>query len=150
MVCTDRIFAFTFLNANFCFLLPTGNFLAADADGVSCVAPSAAVRYGVANSMLIFLLANSAAGHTAVNLTVVDNAYQYTDREISVASNSTILVAIDISASGRWYDFSVYSTAAALSGGSGATAAHACFFRRFMGRMENGEDSTSDPAMGGE
>jgi hypothetical protein len=48
-----------------------------------------------------------------------------------------------MAAVGHWYDFSV-TAAAAGSGGGAAPVVHE---RRFMGRMETGVDTISDPAM---
>lgn len=49
-------------------------------------------------------------------------------------------VAVDVRASAHWYDLSVELRAA-----GNATAV--AMYRRFMGRMETGETTTSDPAM---
>ena len=66
---------------------------------------------------------------------VVDNAYGLPQGRVSVPAGQTTspVVSVDVSASGNWYDVSVSSGDR--------------FHRRFMGKMETGETTTTDPAM---
>jgi len=65
------------------------------------------------------------------DLTLTDNAYNQTYADFG----NYDYYAIDLTESGRWYDLTLGSKT------------DPGFKRRFMGRIENGEDSTSDPAM---
>jgi phospholipase C len=72
-----------------------------------------------------------------LHYTFTDNAYfgGQNWRGVLNAQGNTQL-QLDINSSGRWYDFSL------------SCAEFAGFNQRFAGRMENGEDSISDPRMG--
>jgi len=90
-------------------------------------------RYDVAQNSLYLKLSNS--GNAAVTFEVTAHAYfkggpwhHVVDAQAGVEPHW------NLSAAGGWYDFSV-STADG-------------FMRRFAGRLETGEDSVSDPAMG--
>ena len=63
---------------------------------------------------------------------VVDNAYGAAPTTLPSGSALTISVA----ASGHWYDITATCSSASSS-----------FSRRFMGKMENGKETTTDPAM---
>ncbi|MGO4327606.1 phosphocholine-specific phospholipase C [Cupriavidus sp. 2TAF22] len=69
--------------------------------------------------------------------TVTANAYQPDTRRVEVPARSRRELAWPARASGGWYDFTV--SAADLPG----------FARRCAGRLETGQPSVSDPAMGG-
>jgi len=68
--------------------------------------------------------------------TVIDNAYDAPPIERRLAAGETVRVPIDLTASERWYDLSVFVDGAQL------------FERRYAGRVETGEWGTSDPALG--
>ena len=76
-------------------------------------------------------------GAQPVKVTVVANAYRLRHHDhqtsIVVAPHRTIERRWSLAFSGGWYDFTVTADA---------------FERRFAGRMETGQDSVSDPAMG--
>jgi phospholipase C len=76
--------------------------------------------------------------HSA-KIVVTDNAYEIGGPWIVIlnSENPTQALSFDISSSGRWYDFTVERFEGTLPTWS----------QRFMGRMENGQDSISDPAM---
>jgi phospholipase C len=70
-----------------------------------------------------------------VDFTVADNIYQSgRPLTVSVGPDETATLFWPVRKSGNWYDFSV-------------TAENA-FERRFAGRMEDGKDGITDPAMG--
>ena len=72
----------------------------------------------------------------AVRLTFTDMAYGTAPVIKTLAAGQSIEVCFDLSASFRWYDF--------MLGADGSPV----FSRRFAGRVETGEDSQSDPAIG--
>jgi hypothetical protein len=80
----------------------------------------------------------------ATTIVIEDQAYGLFEgrKTATLAPNSAQDLRISVSKSARWYDFTV---AASETEDSLDTS---CFYRRFMGHMENGKDSTSDPAMG--
>jgi phospholipase C len=97
-----------------------------------------ALRYDGAGGRVV-LSATATASACAVS--VVDNAYGLLGggpRALDAATGTGLAVAT--AASGHWYDFTVTTT------GCGDAAGDA-FARRFMGRMETGRDTTTDPAM---
>ena len=76
-------------------------------------------------------------GRAACDFTIVANAYRSaTPRVLRLRGGGHEDLRVDLADSGRWYDFTVTCGAA---GG---------FLRRFAGRIENGQPSFSDPAMG--
>lgn len=94
------------------------------------------LRYDPANLQVVLLLAAgpgaAAAPPLAVNFTVTDNAYGGGVSAVS-AGDQPVPLSVDVRASSGWYDLSV--------AGAGGEA------WRFMGRLETGGLSSSDPAM---
>lgn len=87
----------------------------------------------VSPAAVIVNLANDGASAVAFN--VSDNVYGVGGVTGSLAAGASKALPFDMSSVGNWYDF----TAALGSAGD--------FARRFMGRMETGKDTISDPAM---
>ncbi|GAC1620188.1 MAG: phospholipase C, phosphocholine-specific [Nevskia sp.] len=100
--------------------------------------PAAAVpevRVRGEEGRLVIGLSN--AGRSPCEFSIAANAYRNpAPRVVAVAGGERLDLRYDLKASGRWYDFTV--TCAARDG----------FLRRFAGRLENGQPSFSDPAMG--
>jgi hypothetical protein len=73
----------------------------------------------------------------SVDFKVEDNAYGILSapQTVSVASDESKDLTFSTSSTGNWYDFTV-----SVSGDCAVS-------RRFMGRMETGKDTISDPAM---
>jgi phospholipase C len=93
------------------------------------------VAYAGQGQLLRLTLRNGAEGPR----TFVVTARAYADAtptRVEVARHSRETVELDVSASGRWYDYEI------------RVDADADFLRRVAGRIENGEPSVSDPAMG--
>jgi phospholipase C len=77
-------------------------------------------------------------GAAPCTFVVTANAYFPGDREtVKVQPGRAHELRRRLRHSGRWYDFSIE-----VAGAAG-------FLRRFAGRIENGRDSLSDPALGG-
>ena len=76
---------------------------------------------------------DATASTVPLNFSIVDNAYGAAPTFRVVSGGFTATVNVDVSSSGRWYDLTV-SVGASLE-------------RRFMGRIENGTESITDPAM---
>jgi phospholipase C len=93
------------------------------------------VTYDVSASPAAVVVNIANDGAAAVAYNVSDNVYGVTGAVGSIAAGAAKALSFDMSAVGFWYDFS------ASVGPAGA------FTRRFMGRMETGEDTISDPAM---
>ena len=75
--------------------------------------------------------------------TFVMTAQAYRDpaaRRVTVEAGRTETLRLDLRDSGRWYDYTLRT--------EGDKAVERAFLRRFAGRVENGEASFSDPAMG--
>lgn len=76
------------------------------------------------------------AGSASRRFVITPRAYTTDVVTLEVARGSTKSASFDVSGSGRWYDFAV------------TVQDDADFLRRLAGRIENGEPSVSDPAMG--
>jgi phospholipase C len=118
--------------------------------GSQCSALSASLSYLPAEGSVTVVLTNSATSD--VDVTLVDNAYALFDAaNVVVPAGSSKSFTVSTDASENWYDITVSATAdaadATLSKNSNGVYSSDCFHRRFMGHMENGRDSTSDPAM---
>ena len=102
----------------------------------ACFGASSFVSYDVEGGNVLINLANS-DGLGAITFNIVDNAYALIGaKEVSINVAESTFLKINTTPSGNWYDFSV-----SVKGGN-------CYTRRFMGRMETGVDTISDPAMG--
>ena len=89
-------------------------------------------RYGDGDELELFI-ANSRPGAVEV---VIEDAYrQRTDRR-TIAGGRTVRRVADVSRDNGWYDLTVTLLGSALR-------------RQLAGHVENGEESTSDPLMGG-
>ncbi|MEO7991932.1 MAG: phospholipase domain-containing protein [Chryseolinea sp.] len=76
-------------------------------------------------------------GESAVVAEIKDNSYNQKAQTLHVAARKSSQTVIDLLSSHGWYDTSVF-----IQNGNG-------FESRFAGRIENGKDSITDPAMGG-
>ena len=113
---------------------------AGDAAQASAAGLSASLTYDEAAGNVVLQLA---AGAAAATFTVSDNAYGLNAGSpwtVPVPGNGRVSfpVAVCAAAVGCWYDVSVSESPAMAASG---------FQRRFMGRMETGVDTISDPAM---
>jgi phospholipase C len=87
------------------------------------------------NKRQIRLSINNSSGKP-IEVYVKDNSYGQPIIKRMVAAKSTAVLILPVDKSGGWYDFSVLQ------------ANNKAFERRYAGRVENGKDSISDPAMG--
>jgi phospholipase C len=113
-----------------------GDVSAVEASGVSCAAPQVYVAYDRIHSALVFVMQNTIESYVAITLTVVDNAYNLTAPfEVTMSGGgSSREISLDISGSGRWYDFSVYvREASETTNQSTLVVSSACYHRRFAG-----------------
>lgn len=102
-------------------------------------APEVQLRHDAATGELRISLINS--GTADCRFTLSANAYRDpAPQRITVAGGRTELLRLDLGDSGRWYDYTVRIDS--------ERPAETAFLRRFAGRVENGEASFSDPAMG--
>jgi phospholipase C len=99
-----------------------------------CSSFSATLSYSPKTSQVIISLTSSLSSSTLFNIS--DNAYGFASSSVSVTVDYSQSVTYDVSSSGNWYDFTLV-----------IDSQPSCFRRRFMGRMETGLDSISDPAM---
>ena len=113
---------------------------AGDAAQASAADLACAMTYDAAGGNVVLQLA--AGTSAAATFTVSDNAYGLVGSPwtVPVPAGGTVAfpVAVCGAAVGCWYDLSVSEAPAMAASG---------FQRRFMGRMETGADSISDPAM---
>lgn len=92
---------------------------------------------GVLNGTVAFMLANTqdARSHT---FEIHDNAYRSDTTTHLVPAGGSASIRLDLKRSHGWYDFTV------------RIAGNSEYIRRYAGRVETGNWSYSDPAMGGE
>lgn len=113
---------------------PNG-FVRTWAGTASASTPSVALSYDVGAHSVVVTVSNP--GPASAIVTITDNVYSVGGPwTLTVPSQQVATQAINVGGVGNWYDLS------ATWGGV------ADFSRRFMGRMETGETTTSDPAMG--
>lgn len=84
---------------------------------------------------------------------IMDNAYGNEYQSLAVKAGASATFDIDVSASSNWYDLTIGVGDDVTDRGDGSglrpsMGAKADVARRYMGRLENGRDGTSDPAMG--
>jgi phospholipase C len=105
--------------------------------GVGVVPVSVSLAYHVAASAVKLQLHNLNIP-IAIEFEISDMAYNTAGlpKRVSLNPGQHVTIPVDVSNSGNWYDLQVTLVSDALS-----------FQRRFMGRMETGADSISDPAM---
>ena len=97
--------------------------------------PEISVSYSPASELVSITLAN--AGAVGCVFTITPNAYSSAaPLTVNVSARGQSKIDIAVHDSGRWYDFNVTV--------SGAPE----YMRRIAGRVENGQPSVSDPAMG--
>jgi phospholipase C len=98
--------------------------------------PDVIVTADAVNKTLVVKLSNS--GPVAATFTLVANQY-YPSAPVlrNVVARSWVELRLPLNDSAGWYDFSV------------KVNGQADYSRRFAGRLESGEHSVSDPAMGG-
>ena len=122
---------------------------------------AASLVYAPQTRQVTVVLANSLSASQPLTFTITDNAYGILPQPLRVVvpGGSTVIQrSVDVSGSGNWYDLSVTvaasttpTTSSSLSSSSSSSSSGGsvkfAFLRRFMGRMETGVDSISDPAM---
>jgi phospholipase C len=97
--------------------------------------PEIRISYDIANNRVIARLENT--GGVACEFSAKANAYvSPVPSTTTVAPNERAVMEWAVGDYGNWYDLTI--NVPALAG----------FHRRFAGRIENGRDLTSDPAMG--
>ena len=75
--------------------------------------------------------------NTAVEVLIKDEVYMANSKTIKVAANSKKIVTLNLQKSKGWYDFVI------------AVAGRPNFLKHYAGHVETGEESISDPFMGG-
>jgi len=99
--------------------------------------PEIVVRYDAASASVVKVTFNN-TGAVACRFVVTANAYRKDGPwTFTVEANAIVENKWDVGSSGNWYDFSVVVDD---FGG---------FERKLMGRVENGQDLITDPAMAG-
>ncbi|MGY8527444.1 phosphocholine-specific phospholipase C [Paracidovorax citrulli] len=103
--------------------------------GATLAAPEIRVCYDIANGDVYAELLNP--GAAACRFTIEPVAYRNDGPwQVDVAPNSTVSQHWALRDSGQWYDFAV------------TCSSDPSFYRRFAGRVETGQHTVSDPAMG--
>lgn len=105
---------------------------------VSTAPLEATLEYGIDNREVTIVAVSSAKIDCDFN--IVDNAYEQIKPSVitTTSKQPSAKLSVSVSKSGNWYDLSISSSCITPS----------TYQRRFMGRMETGETTTSDPAMG--
>ncbi|WP_342051583.1 MULTISPECIES: phosphocholine-specific phospholipase C [unclassified Cupriavidus] len=100
----------------------------------SAVAPEIRVCYDTNGDVYVDL---KNGGKAAGNFTITPLAYRKdAPVQVAVAAGAVVTRQWSLADSGHWYDFAV------------TCDSDSAFYRRFAGRVENGQHSVSDPAMG--
>lgn len=103
--------------------------------GSACPSVDAKIQYSSSTDEVIVSLSN--AGVAATTVQVEDKTYGLIQaQQVAVPVSQTVEIRVSTKASSNWYDF-----VASVEG-------ECSMYRRFMGHMENGKETTSDPAMG--
>jgi len=106
----------------------------------------ASLSYDVVKLQVVLELTCSQSSATPISFAIRDNAYGLLQNEVVdviVQPGQTNSFRVSLASSQQWYDISVSAT----STNQANSASSAGFYRRFVGRMETGLDTTSDPAM---
>lgn len=109
--------------------------LKGDAKDMACKGVKASLMYAESENRVVVVVSNEAS--TSVEVSLIDNAYGSGSSDASLLSGESFSKEVSTKESGNWYDLTVTVS------GSGAV----CLYRRYMGRMETGVDTISDPAM---
>lgn len=122
---------------------PNG-FVRSAAGNRSTALVSSYVKYDRAGDNVVVVVGvDGAAGSGKCAFTVTDNSYGSAGSPwmVSVTPGSSAVQAVPVAASGNWYDLTVSLL------GNPECPVSGLYTRRFMGHMENGKVTTSDPAM---
>jgi phospholipase C len=104
----------------------------------SCYSTVAYLQYSPATGEVVLQVRNENNEEEAT-MTVVDNAYSSFEKmSVTLKAGESKSFSISTLNSGNWYDISVSQV---------DSKEVECYFRRFLGRMETGKDTVSDPAM---
>eukprot|EP01038_Epipyxis_sp_PR26KG_P011333 gene11333-15197_t len=132
-----------------------GNVNKQDNNGASCSFANAQLIYeqfsSLSSSVTLTLSNNDNKPSAAtMEFTIIDNAYDLISSPIIMKVNPNEMQSnsFDLKTSHNWYDFSVFLTSSSSSQPSQGSVDMSCYYRRFMGHVENGLDSITDPAMG--
>lgn len=108
----------------------------------ACAAVSMALIPDAQNGAVKIQLKNEDA--TSREFYITDNVYGLLEKTmvVTLAAGASETITINVASVGHWYDISV-----AISATENAYDT-SCAYRRFMGHVETGKDSISDPAMG--
>lgn len=104
----------------------------------ACANALVQLAYSTADETVVLTLSNTLASGD-LSFSVQDNAYGQLGDEVvtlTVPAGTTQQLMVKTADSGNWYDLTV------------SLSPTNCFSRRFLGRMETGKDTISDPAMG--
>lgn len=113
---------------------------------VSAAGVASSLLYTPAAGTVTVAVAVAASGAPtgACNFTVTDNAYGAGEWGVVVGQGGpAAAVTVNVTPSANWYDLTVSLVPTSSCG----LPSGAAFTRRFMGHMENGKTTTSDPAM---
>jgi phospholipase C len=126
---------------------PNGFVRQFSGDASDATEAMADMHYSVATSSITITIKNQDKNN-AREFIITDNAYGLIAEAVvlKVEADSSIDWSVSTGASGNWYDFTVTESAASTSQ-STVRSSDAPYVRRFMGRMETGKDTISDPAM---
>jgi len=119
---------------------PNGYVRQASGD-VSATAPVSVLGYDAAANNVVVGVSLPSDASGSCSFTVTDNAYNLGGPwTLSAAPGAAPATqTVDLTSSASWYDLTVEMTASSSCPGT--------FVRRFMGHMETGKVSTTDPAM---
>jgi len=132
-------------NGNYAYVVqgPNGFLREFRGNAETCAMLSAALVADAVNDEVKMELKND--GTTTKQFYITDNVYGLLVEQsmiITLTAGMAKSVSINVASVGHWYDFSVAIT------DTGNAYDASCFYRRFMGHVETGKDSISDPAMG--
>lgn len=121
-------------------LMGPNGFLREFHGNTQCSVVKSSLTYLTSSDEVLVEVSVSSSATSSIDLTVTDNAYEsFSSQTVTLAPGTSQSFKISTATSSNWYDISVKSVKAVED--------YPCYHRRFMGRMETGKDTSSDPAM---
>jgi phospholipase C len=114
-------------------------------NGIAATGPTIAMKEDAEGQNLVFVASPNSNNNNGCTFStaIKDNAYNFGGPWKLDANKLSLQQAISIASSGNWYDFTVETTSMC---GNDATVT---FAKTYMGKMETGKQTITDPAMAG-
>ncbi|MCH5716493.1 phospholipase domain-containing protein [Niabella hibiscisoli] len=120
---------------HFALFGPNGFFRELKGDGITSITTSCGYELGTVKKKRQVRLTINNSANKAIAVHIKDNSYGQPTIKRTVAAKAATVLILPLDTTQGWYDFSVLCVD------------DKTFERRYAGRVENGKDSISDPAM---